>query len=331
MAPKKRSNGLPPYVYKRKSGYQLRVYRGKGQKMGGVMLCPADAPMSEVWKCYENQMKKEVLNVSWLLDKYFESNEFKSKESSTQKYQQERSGVMTSIPMRSGKPFGTAELKNITKGAIRQYLDKRKQDSNVVGNREVALLSVAWNWAAERDLINLPNPTVGVRRLKESPRTRYVTDKEYQTALDLAPPYLQAMMELAYLCRLRRSEVINSTRAQILPEGFDALRGKGSRDTIVEWSDRLRKAVNFDGGTVSSIYIIHDEQGQKIGVEKFKSAWTRLKRKMKKAGIETFNFHDIKAKSISDYDGDKLAASGHRDPKMLKVYDRKKPTTKSTR
>lgn len=66
----------------------------------------------------------------------------------------------------------------------------------------------------------------------------------------------------------------------------------------------------------------------------FKSAWTRLKKKMVTVGIEPFNFHDLKAAGVSDVEGtdeDRLDASGHRDRKMLKVYDRKKHTVKATR
>ena len=52
------------------------------------------------------------------------------------------------------------------------------------------------------------------------------------------------------------------------------------------------------------------------------------------AGIEPFNFHDLKAAGVSDVEGtdeDRLNASGHRDRKMLKVYDRKKRQVKATR
>ena len=106
---------------------------------------------------------------------------------------------------------------------------------------------------------------------------------------------------------------------------------KGSRDAITEWTEGLTKAVNYNASAANSLYIIHTKTGQRVGKEAFKSAWTRLKKKMVIAGIEPFNFHDLKARGISDFEGDKLQASGHKDPKMLKVYDRKKHTVKATR
>lgn len=48
---------------------------------------------------------------------------------------------------------------------------------SVVGNREKALISVAWNWALERDYITLDNPTKVVKPNDEKPRDHYVTDK----------------------------------------------------------------------------------------------------------------------------------------------------------
>lgn len=334
MAPKKRANGLPPYVYKRKYGYQMRVYAGKGNKMSAVTLCPADAPISEVWRCYESHIKHTVKNLSWLFAEYKKSKEFLSKAATTQKYQTEMAKRICDYTMKNGKQFGSAELKMITPGGMRQYLDARDRDkSPKAGNREVALISVAWNWALERDLIDKPNPCSVVRKNKEESRTRYVTDAEYAVAYELAAryPYLQPAMEMAYLCRMRRIEVLNAKRSQILEQGFDTLRTKGSRSAITLWSDRLRAAVNYNAGDVKSMYIIHDKNGQKITEEAFKSAWTRLKKLLVDKGIEVFNYHDIKAKAVSDFDGDKLKASGHVDAKMLKVYDRKKHEIESTR
>tara|TARA_R110001583_G_C5668831_1_gene410493 strand:+ start:11928 stop:12155 length:228 start_codon:yes stop_codon:yes gene_type:complete len=56
-----------------------------------------------------------------------------------------------------------------------------------------------------------------------------------------------------------------------------------------------------------------------------------LKKLMIEAGIEPFNFHDLKAAGVSDTTGDKLKASGHHDAKIFKVYDRKENKVKPTR
>jgi hypothetical protein len=78
-------------------------------------------------------------------------------------------------------------------------------------------------------------------------------------------------MELAYLCRMRRCEILGATRKQILSEGFDTLRAKDSRDAITLWSTRLRKAVKADA-KVTGIYVIHDKRRQRVTESVFKSA-----------------------------------------------------------
>ena len=58
-----------------------------------------------------------------------------------------------------------------------------------------------------------------------------------------------------------------------------------------------------------------------------------MKKKMVEVAIDPFNFHDLKAAGVSNFKGidkDRLNASGHRDQKMLNVYDRKKRQVKAT-
>tara|TARA_R110002096_G_scaffold313173_1_gene507458 strand:- start:3209 stop:4222 length:1014 start_codon:yes stop_codon:yes gene_type:complete len=337
MCPAKRKGVLPPYVYKRSKSYVMRIYLGLGEPMKSVVLCPITAPISEVWAQYEKHQTGNIKNLRWLLTEYSQSPSFIKKAPATQTLQNQQIETLCSYKTKTGKPFGEAEIKRITSGTIRQYLDAREADNApVAGNRERSLLSSAWNWALERDITKIPNPCSVVKRNEEFSRTRYVTEDEFQIAYELAitTPYLRPSMELAYLCRMRRSEILNATRAQILKEGFDTKRIKGSKDAITTWTDRLVKAVNYKASNVDSVFIVHTKTGQKVTKEAFKSAWTRLKKKMVIAGIEPFNFHDLKAAGVSDVEGtdeDRLDASGHRDRKMLKVYDRKKRQVKATR
>jgi broad-specificity NMP kinase len=54
-----------------------------------------------------------------------------------------------------------------------------------------------------------------------------------------------------------------------------------------------------------------------------KLAKARLKKRMKKRGYKPFKYHSLKAHGTGDFNGDILEATGHRDPKMRKVYKRK--------
>jgi len=340
----KGKNPLPPSTYKGKSAYEYRPYLGEGQKRPCTRLCSLDAPISTVWQKWEELQANHVSTLAWLLTEYKNSREFEfiGKRPKSKDTIREHSRIIDALvkyPLKAGgDTFGKVHLKNITKGVIRRYLDKREEDgAPVAGNREKAVISKAWNWALERDFVAVENPCDKVSRNQESSRKRYVTDDEYNKSYALAasgPSYLQPMMEIAYLCRMRRGEILKATKDQVLEDGLDTLRLKGSRDTLTSWSDRLKAAIDMAGdlpSQISSIYIIHDRHGQPITITAFNSAWQRHKKKMKAAGIEPFNFHDLKAKGVSDTETGKQLAGGHRSADQTAIYDRKKPTVTPTK
>ena len=43
-----------------------------------------------------------------------------------------------------------------------------------------------------------------------------------------------------------------------------------------------------------------------------------------------FSFHDLKAKGVSDFTGDKKKASGHKSQRMVDIYDRKRIEIEAT-
>ena len=77
--------------------------------------------------------------------------------------------------------------------------------------------------------------------------------------------------------------------------------------------------------------LLADREGKPIGKAAWNSAWQRWQKKLGEAGVEPFTPHDLKAKGVSDLEGDKQAASGHRTPGQVAVYDRKPRTVKPTR
>lgn len=46
---------------------------------------------------------------------------------------------------------------------------------------------------------------------------------------------------------------------------------------------------------------------------------------------ERFTFHDLKAKGVSDFEGDKQRTAGHRMARAAAIYDRKTETIKPTK
>jgi integrase len=227
--------------------------------------------------------------------------------------------------------------KSVTHGTIRKYLDKRAAEgAPVQGNREVSYLSAVYTWAIQRDLLprNYVNPCHQVARNKEQHRKRYVEDGEYFKVMkNTTTWYLPALMEHIYLCRFRPSEALGLTKADVLNHGLDTRRTKGSNDAITKWSDRLATATNVCLAHERDIhifkYLYTNKAGGRVTLGAAEQALTRA---IKKAGVEPFTLHDLKAKGVSDVeDAAKQAASGHKDSKTVAIYDRKKKEVDATK
>ena len=268
--------------------------------------------MSQVWKAYEAIIGHETYTVGWLFDLYMESDRFTSLSPKTQKDYSTAIQKMKGADTGRGQ-FGDAKLAAVTKRTIRTYLDE--YPSPVSANRHIAVFKAAWSWAEER--YDIPaNPCKGVKLNKESPRQRYVTDEEYEMALQLAPPAIAQMMELAYLLRARLSEVLNLRVDDVFDDYVVLRRAKGSEGEHTMLSERLRSALSDVRGEP---YVCH-----RYSESAFRSAWRRLQGKLD----NPFTFHDLKAKGITDH---KDNFGGHRSPQMRKTYVRQLPVIPATR
>ena len=303
---------LPKYVFRARNAFWYKPWLGRvdGKQKWGKTIRLADdtVPMSELWSIYEGLGQAEKDTVRWMMDLYLGSSQFERLKPKTKKDYLAAVEKICSKPV-GNKTFGESRLNRVTKRTIRDYLDTYPHP--VAANRHIAVLKSAWSWCEERH--DIPeNPCKSVKLNREEPRQRYVSDDDYETVLRMAPPPIQQMMELAYLLRGRLSEVLAIRAEHIHDDYLEFHRLKGSEGELCELSDRLRAALSdVRGGE----YVCH--QYSESG---FRSAWRRLQGGMRKAGIEPFPFHDLKARGVSDH-VDNFA--GHRSPNMKKVYVRK--------
>jgi len=334
MARKRTSSqhhALPKYVYIRRGWYIYRPHLGQGKLGKDVKLCPETAQLSEVWKRYESLTCASAprKTLDWLFGEYLASAQHAQKAVKTRKEYEKNAARLSKTATKSGTLFGQLDAERITPGVVRKYIDARG-DKTVAANREIAFLSVCFSWAVERDLLKT-NPCKDVRRNSEKARTRYVTDNEYAAVYHLADGWMhvQCAMEFAYLCRMRLCEVLDLRQSHITDTGLIIRRRKGSRDNITTWTPRLR-AVIIRTATLPTpaiktgdFYLVRGQKGDRLTESGFETLWQRLMAKAVASGIERFTFHDLKAKGVSDTEGDKQKASGHKSPQMVAVYDRK--------
>ena len=115
---------LPPYVLADKYGYRLKPYRlcPRQDKVGKTInLVPPDAPMSEVWRAYEEAIGDDRQTVGWLLDLYKDSDSLGSYLPSLRRNMPAPSRV-TGAPVGNDR-FGSVRLDQVDKRSIRSYLD----------------------------------------------------------------------------------------------------------------------------------------------------------------------------------------------------------------
>mgnify|MGYP004707432131 CR=1 FL=1 len=325
--PKKRKNDadlwMPPRVYRGRSAYEFHPKNG-----GNIRLCAADATQSMVWAAYEqliNEVPDENL-FSTLAGKFFKSADFFELAKETQKDYLKYSKNILAV-------FGAMPSDQVKPEHIRKYMDKRGLKSRVQANREKAFMSRVYRWGYERGMVK-GNPTRGVKKFKEESRTRYVTDAEYNALYSVSPAIVRIAMELAYLCCARQADVLSMKKGQLLPEGILIKQSKTSVAQIKAWSPRLQEIINEAGNLplkpgMSSIYIIHQSGGSAYTRDGFNSRWSKAKEEAKLKFPDQsfdFTFHDLKAKGVSDLEGDlyeKRAITGHKNVEQTAAYERK--------
>lgn len=332
MKRQRANQGLPKYVYRVRGWYVYRPYLGRaeGKSVFGKdqRLCKIGSSMRDLYEQYDSiTVRGSGSSVQWLLSEYHKGRQFAALSLSAQKDYDGYFKTITSKSMKNGKTFGQMPLTAVRKTTIRSYLDNYKGgEAPVSANRQIQYLKSAWNWAEERYEQVPRNPCTGVSLNKCVPRTRYVTQAEFQAFAEFASKQesIPIFMELAYLCRARWGEVAALTVADCVAEGIILRRGKGSEGEITAWTPRLRAAVkaaksfNKDAPSpVSGAYLIHDRAGLPITRNGFQSAWGRA---MRKWDGERFTFHDLKAAGYSDQ---AIQDAGHKSARMHGVYNRK--------
>ena len=329
--PRRRTNdGLPKYCRRRKWGVIYTPYLGRenGKTKWGkdVNLGPSDMSVTDVWLAYRNETQQEDDTLRWLLSEYMGSKHVKGLSVRTRKDYEGYFKTLTTFPMANGKPFGSARLRDIKRTNIRKFLDKFH--APILANRLVQFMKAAWNWALDRYDHVPENPCMGVRLNKETSRERYVTPEEYEAVHSLASGWVYWAMELAFLLRARRSEIVTMRVSAMTEEGLNWDRSKGSDGEVTTWTPRLRAAVDGalkhsygDSRPIGNARILLNNYGQPITNSAWNSALGRLRPKMKELGIEPFTLHDLKAKGYSEQTD---PYAGHKSPKMHGVYGRKK-------
>ncbi|WP_145496588.1 tyrosine-type recombinase/integrase [Yersinia bercovieri] len=316
-------NWMPPRTCRGRSAFEFKP------KLGGtIRLCGFDASPAQVWAAYEalinDKQNENVFN--WLVSRFFLSADFIELAVETQKDYRKYAVKVLSV-------FGEVHPDTIKPEHIRKYMDKRGVKSRTQANREKAFTSRVFRWAYERGMVKM-NPCKGVKQFKETSRTRYITNKEYDALYQVSPQVVQVAMELAYLCCARQADILGMKKNQLIDDGILIQQSKTGISQIKAWGPRLTAVIKLASQLplnrgMSSIFVIHQQSGARYTRDGFNSRWLKAKAEAKEKYPElefNFTFHDLKAKGISDLSGslyEKQAISGHKNAAQTARYDRK--------
>lgn len=325
--PRKNEMNLPPRMYLKGRSYW---YAARG---GWINLGRDLATARTKWAELENTNAAPE-SMSGVIGRYLK-DVVPDKAASTQASNKLEASTLTKV-------FGLMKPADITPADVWDFMQARSKTSKVRANRERSLLQDimrhAIMWGHCRD-----NPVREVKPFKEMPRTRYVTDAEFEAVKSIAPPVVAAMMDLARLTGQRRGDLLSLRRDAITDQGLLISQSKTARSRpvqiCIEWSPALRaavKALTDMKRPIASTWLVTSRDGSPMSLEGWKTAWQRTMDKATSPGpdgappvlTERFHFHDLRAKTVTELKAagrDARALSGHASDAMVeKVYDRRR-------
>lgn len=219
--------------------------------------------------------------------------------------------------------FGAMQPEDLLPKDIYGYKSARPR---VSANREIALLSTVMQYGIELGLIHV-NPCRSVKRNKETPRDRYVTDEEFQAVRAIATESIRLAMDIAYQTGLRMADILKLTLRDVSEAGITIRTNKDRKNLVFEWTPELRGVVERSRERkITGLALVCTRDGGRYTESGFKSVWQRLIVKAYQTGVisERFQFRDLRGKTGSDSDdAQKLLA--HNNAATTNRHYRRKP------
>lgn len=367
---------IPKGVYWDPSGngrWYVKEPHPEGGRPVQVTVAQASARLSELHDIMESRAGASARGtVDWVWEQFEASMEFSELAEKTQRDYRHHAKVLATFPTKLGYPFGQIQVDRLPTPVIQQLVERiaRGRPESKPGacdaltgrpstaNHVQRFLGRLFAWGVRFGCCKT-NPARGVKQVKEAKVFKMPRGSAFQRALAFAqkrgalparakgacPPYLAPIMVIAYRCRLRGSEVLDLTDADILKQGIRNRRRKGSLTNGTLWTPDLRAAVDTlrdlrraidqrrgvtplaPGGRPLVVSI----DGEGLDKSSLDSTWQRFIHKamdLEKGGVllkgERFSLHGLKHLGITDTKGTrakKKDASGHITDEAFGRYD----------
>lgn len=191
--------------------------------------------------------------------------------------------------------FGHIPMDQIGTVHCQQYLERRS--AKVKANREISLLSTIFNWARRTGRTAAPNPVPGIERNHEEPRGVYITDAEFKLARDAGPEWYRDALDILLHGGQRPADTLGMMWAHEVDGCIEVRQAKTKaklRITIEGELAAVLERIRTRPRKVASVYIVADEDGQRITVDRLQKVHVRARGDMR------WQVRDIRKKTGSD-------------------------------
>jgi integrase len=334
-------------------------------KLGRKNVATADARMSDLHRIREQMHGEDTRSIGYVGRQFATSAKFAALAPGTREDYAYCLRAVEATRTRQGCTLAALHVDKLRPSHIQVVID-RIADAGTPSkaNHVLRYLRRLFAWGIARGLCET-NPARGVELAQERRKRSFPSPTTMAAVVQFAaaqgrtgaarhkdgcPPYLWALLDLAYLCRLRSIEVLTLTDANALEVGILSNRRKGSRDNVTAWTPRLRAAWDAATAYRDRIWertstpipmradarpVFVSESGGALTKSGLNSAFRRLialaiARNVLPAS-EAFTLHGLKRRGVTDTDGtraDKQEASGHRSAAMMDTYDYSVPVVK---
>jgi len=328
-------------------------------------LATAKATLADLHRlAAENRANDPTGTVDWLCGLFEVSDQFAALSAATQDDYRYCRSILQARKDKAGAMLSTWPIASFTAPVIQRLVDAIGKTHPSKANHLLRYLRRLFRWGGNRGYCDKANPAAKIEPARERKRRPIPSPPVMHALIAFArergaittrtkgsmPPYLWAVAEIAYACRLRGIEVVTLTDANALADGVHTNRRKGSRDNIVQWSPRLRAAWDALLERRSRIWsrkriptplradqrlLVVQEDGTELARRVLGTAWKRLIAAAIDGGVleaaDAFGMHAFKRRGITDTKGtraDKQQASGHVSPAMVDTYDFDVPVVK---
>lgn len=184
---------------------------------------------------------------------------------------------------------------------VAAVIDHEAKTAPVQANRLRQLLSVVFAHAVRWGVVDF-NPCRDVTGISVKKRDRYITDEEFAKVKAAAGDSIACIMDFCYLTAQRISDVLKVRLSDITEDGVYFEQGKTGKKLRVEITPDLAEVIGRAKGLhnkVRGMTLFHGRGGKQYGYFGISSMFRRA---CKKAGVENFHIHDLRAKGLTDAD-----------------------------